>query len=255
MAGCDCLARARRIHPRSDTGRCGQHELHPANSHGAPERRPEARASVGREIPSYPGTANRTLLETAFYETVRPHPAVRRRMPELLGFDADARILMLEDCGPAGDWTRIYRGAALDTRTCDVLVDYLCALHRIEPATDERRRCRNLEMRRLNHERMFSLPLQPANGLDLDAITPGLSSAAQRLSNDREFVWRVTELGRLYLEEEDGVLLHGDFSREAGWTLPTVFGSSTRSVRSSGRRNSTSASCSRISSWPVSAPA
>lgn len=162
------------------------------------------------KYPHIPAPADRTRVEAAFYEVVRPFPAISQRMPALLGFDAEARILMLEDCG-AGDWTRVYHGEALDDRTCEELVEYLCALHAIELPAGERQRFRNLEMRLLNHEHIFSFPLRHSNGLDLDAITPGLSHVAHRLSRDREYVWRVTELGRLYLGEEDASLLHGDY--------------------------------------------
>jgi 5-methylthioribose kinase len=69
---------------------------------------------------------------------------------------------------------------------------------------------RNREMRALNHEHIFRLPLAADNGLALDAMTPGLQAAADALKADALLVERVTGLGARYLA--DGPMLaHGDF--------------------------------------------
>ncbi len=68
----------------------------------------------------------------------------------------------------------------------------------------------NREMRLLNHEHIFDIPLRENNGLDLDAITPGLECAAKRMRADAGYCRRAAELGRLYLA--DGTtLVHGDY--------------------------------------------
>ena len=70
---------------------------------------------------------------------------------------------------------------------------------------------RNRAMRELNHEHIFSLPLEPENGLDLDSLTPGLGQVARGLQADDAYVARVIALGALYLAVDGPSLLHGDF--------------------------------------------
>jgi 5-methylthioribose kinase len=42
----------------------------------------------------------------------------------------------------------------------------------------------NRAMRALNHAHIFDIPLQPDNGIDLDAFTPGLGAIAASLASD-----------------------------------------------------------------------
>ncbi len=65
------------------------------------------------------------------------------------------------------------------------------------------------EMRVLNHKHIFRLPLQPDNGIDLEAFTDGLQAASELLKRDSTYVERVTELGELYLSDGE-ILVHGD---------------------------------------------
>jgi 5-methylthioribose kinase len=161
--------------------------------------------------PHIPAPVERTLAEAIFYQTVRDVPAVAGRMPRMLGYDHGANMLMLEDCGAAADFTHLYVRGTLNPRTADQLVDYLSALHAIPVSYGTRLTLRNDAMRRSNHERIFRLPLDPDNGLHMDAITPGLSAIARRVTRDRRYVTRVMELGRMYVEDEGPVLVHGDF--------------------------------------------
>ena len=164
------------------------------------------------KYPQIPAPADRALVEIAFYETAGALPKVRRAMPQLLGADRGSRLLILEDLGEAQDFTPLYAGERLRGPQLDELVTYLVALHpSVEAATATQRQAfQNREMRALNHEHIFRLPLAPDNGLDLDAFTPGLAGTAEPLKNDKDYVSRVTELGVDYLADGDS-LLHGDF--------------------------------------------
>jgi 5-methylthioribose kinase len=73
-----------------------------------------------------------------------------------------------------------------------------------------RKELTNRDMRALNHAHLFEIPLDPSNGIDLDAITPGLSDAAARLHQNDRFCGAIRELGAIYLEDGTS-LLHGDF--------------------------------------------
>lgn len=153
---------------------------------------------------------DRTLVEGAFYLVVGQVPAVAGRMPRLLDLDPRHHILALEDLGPAADLTRMYTEASIDDARVERLTDWLGELHRLRPAAATRTTFANREMRALNHEHMFRLPLAADNGLDLEAMTPGLSAAAATLTRDPHYVARVTEMGRHYLADGTA-LVHGDF--------------------------------------------
>ena len=155
---------------------------------------------------------DRALAETAFYEAVAANPGIRDAMPLLLGADPGSRLLLLEDLGEAQDLTPLYRGGRLSPQRLDGLVDYLVALHALANAgADELRSVfANREVRALNHDHIFRIPLARDNGLDLDGLTPGLAAAAERLKVDRRYVKRVTEFGRVYLADGDQ-LVHGDY--------------------------------------------
>lgn len=159
-----------------------------------------------------PAPWDRARVEAAFYGAVAGAPAVAARMPRLLGADPESRVLALEDLGEGGDLTGIYAGGGLGPVELAGLGDYLVALHAFEPAAELVPVLRNEAMRALNHAHIFDLPLQRENGLDLDALTPGLATAGNRLKADAAYVARVHELGRRYLANPGrGSLLHGDY--------------------------------------------
>jgi 5-methylthioribose kinase len=153
---------------------------------------------------------NRSHVEAAFYESVVGVSGVGDRMPGLLHVDAENRVLVLEDLGDAGDLTSIYKGVRLLDDHRDALADYLARLRRVQVPMHLRHLLRNREMRALNHEHIFHLPLIDNNGLALDAITPGLQSAAEALKRDAALVDRVTALGARYLAD-GSTLVHGDY--------------------------------------------
>ncbi|MBU23662.1 MAG: aminoglycoside phosphotransferase [Acidobacteria bacterium] len=152
----------------------------------------------------------RALVEGRFYELMAQYPALRDRMPRLLGFAPEERILLLEDLGSGADYTDLYAGERLSEADLDALVDMLASLHRAFVGFQDDGLFTNRAMRELNHQHIFRVPLDASNGLDLDALTPGLSGAATKLREDTDFVAAVETLGRVYLRD-GGTLLHGDF--------------------------------------------
>ncbi len=168
-------------------------------------------------VEKYPGFAapwDRALVEARFYQTAENLPGVTRYLPGLLNFDPGERLLMLEDLGDAQDFTFLY--AANSARLADSeriqLVDFLLALHMSARAPELRSLFANAEMRSLNHEHIFDLPLRPSNGLDLDAITPGLGRLANGLQRDAQYSREVAALGACYLDHAGGgCLIHGDY--------------------------------------------
>lgn len=162
------------------------------------------------KYPSIPAPEDRTLGEADWYECVRAIPALARRIPRVLGLDRTDRVLVLSDLGDRGDFTDLYTGRRLAASQLDALIDWLATLHH-ESAGD--RRAQTLEnhaMRTLNHEHIFEVPLRADNGLDLDAITPGLSATARELAADRRLIAAISALGERYLGP-GSTLLHGDY--------------------------------------------
>ncbi len=160
------------------------------------------------KYPQIPAPDSRALVETAFYETTTKRTPLRDAMPKLLASDPDARVLILEDLGEARDFTSLYSGERLADIDLEALVSYLAVLH--QPWNELPRIFTNRDMRALNHEHIFRLPIAPNNGIDLDAFTPGLQATSEPVKSDSAYVERVTELGKLYLSDGE-TLVHGDY--------------------------------------------
>jgi 5-methylthioribose kinase len=173
------------------------------------------------KYPSISAPANRSLVEGAFYAVVHDWPAVASRMPRCIGLDRSDRILALEDCGAGRDFSDLYRGAAFSRSDLETLVSYLLTLHGIPLDADRALEMNNHEMRALNHVHMFRLPLEAGNGIDLDAVCPGMRAAADELAGDATFVTRVHALGEAYLAATGPSLLHGDFFPGSWLRTPT----------------------------------
>ena len=162
------------------------------------------------KYPQIPAPFERTLVEAAFYAEVARDRQVAALMPGVLLVDEANHVLALEDIGSGGDFTSIYADGAIPTATVDALLDWLTRLAAVAIPAEHHATFANRAMRALNHEHMFRFPLREGNGLDLDAITPGLADAARALASDHAYVEAVETTGRRYLA--DGVtLVHGDY--------------------------------------------
>jgi 5-methylthioribose kinase len=119
-------------------------------------------------------------------------------MPALLGFDSASHLLWLEDLGDGGDLTHLYRIGALPNEDCLQLMRYLADLHQVHVPEEASGLLRNRARRALNHEHQYCFALQPDNGLDLDRMTPGLSSRAGLLSADEAYRKRIVDLSACF---------------------------------------------------------
>jgi 5-methylthioribose kinase len=162
------------------------------------------------KYPQIPAPFERTLVEAAFYAEIGREPRVASVMPAVLYMDADNHVLALEDVGGAGDFTSIYADGAIPATTVGALLDWLTQLASVAIPAERREALENRDMRALNHEHMFSLPLREGNGLDLDVVTPGLADAARALAEDHAYVKAVAGIGRRYLAD-GATLVHGDY--------------------------------------------
>jgi 5-methylthioribose kinase len=161
------------------------------------------------KYPHIPAPAERSLVEAAFYRSVSSEAPIYEAMPELLGADRDARLLLLEDLGAASDMMNVYRGVCINPVERGALLTWLSHLHAM-PIQDPDPLLENRAMRALNHAHIFDLPLRQADLIDLDALTPGLAAEAARIRQDGLYTDGVRALGQRYLGTGPS-LLHGDF--------------------------------------------
>jgi 5-methylthioribose kinase len=136
-------------------------------------------------------------------------PDVASRMPRIIGTSHQARVFAMQDLSDAQDLTGLYSGDRLRAGEIRDLADYLRALH-AGSARERAPRIVNREMRALNHEHIYRLPLDEGNGLSLGGLETGLDEAARRLREDDDFRRIATETGERYLAD-GGHLVHGDY--------------------------------------------
>lgn len=163
------------------------------------------------KYPQFAAPWDRACREAEFYHRIAAQPRVAAFMPRLLDFDPVARVLILEDLGVASDYSSVYRGESFTPAEISAMGDFLSGLHRGFSAGSATSPLANREMRELNHRHIFAIPLASNNGLDLDAITPGLAAGAQLLQSDSGYGREVARLGRHIYLSDGPCLLHGDF--------------------------------------------
>ncbi len=166
------------------------------------------------KYPNIPAPWNRAAMEARFYRQVEENRAIAIHIPELVAFDPSEQVLMLEDLEEAHDFTFLYSlsDSGANSEALETLTAFLIALHTSFCDPNLATLFANEEMRRLNHEHIFALPLRIDNGLNLDAITPGFSQVARQLQADDRYCQEITLLAQCYLANSRGTcLLHGDY--------------------------------------------
>lgn len=165
------------------------------------------------KYPSIAAPLERAASEAQFYRRIARQPDLASRMPRLLDYDADCAVLILEDLGEVSPVGECYQGSGfLTPQELSGLAEFLTGLHHLEIAPEERVGFRNEEMRRLNHEHIFDLPLRTDGSLSamLDSLTPGLHEVGEELRQNSEYQKTVKELGLRYLHHDGPTLIHGD---------------------------------------------
>ena len=154
--------------------------------------------------------AERAQYEIGFYRLVSESSELSAQMPAFLFADEPAYFLGMSDLGEGTDFSTVYSGDRFSSEEFSQLLKFLLTLHTAFRGRQNERDFSNHALRRFNHGHIFVVPMDPANGLDLDAITPGLAALATKLQQDRDYRAQVEEMGRYYLEDGD-TLIHGDF--------------------------------------------
>ena len=166
------------------------------------------------KYPQIPAPEDRLLVETAFYDAVKHVTQVAARMPTLMAVDERHRVAQIEDLGEAADFTSMYEDPSRTHQHLPALCTWLSALHNSSFSELHRSKLLNKDMRALNFEHIFDLPLAQENHLDLNGITEGFQLYADHLKQNPQFTDTVAALGRRYLlsgSRNRDVLLHGDY--------------------------------------------
>ena len=118
----------------------------------------------------------------------------------------------MEDFGSANDFTSIYRNdVAIGKQDMADVARVVSELHFGFKEIEDPSRFQNTELRKLNHQHIFVLPLHENNGFDLDAVQSGLRSASDKFRSDTRLKEMAAALGELYLSNDGTRLLHGDY--------------------------------------------
>jgi len=171
----------------------------------------QSRPWVNR-FPAIAAPIDRTGQEYQFYLIVRKNEVLRQYTPEIFFYDASNHLLCMEDLGEASDYSFIYqKGSTLDRQQMADVARAVSELHFLTKDLPEGQQVQNKALRQLNHQHIFELPLQADNGFDLDSVLPGLQAATDRFRSDARIKKVASELGRIYLSDSSGRLLHGDY--------------------------------------------
>ncbi|MGB0370448.1 MAG: phosphotransferase [Opitutales bacterium] len=164
------------------------------------------------KYPSITAPWDRSIREASFYQAVEPIEELSRRMPQLLDMDLGNRTLLFRFEPNTQDCSDIYSNPEVFKEEHAIAAaEWLATLHSTEFDHEKVPRITNRDMRALNHEHIFDIPFRPHNGIDLDAITPGLQKVAQDITEDGQLSNKARELGQEYYLADGETLLHGDY--------------------------------------------
>ena len=164
----------------------------------------QARPALER-FPEYTAPTERIEVEARYYERVVPLDA-DGVTPRVLAFDAEHKVLLLEDLGDARRLDAALAEDADLAAPARVIARFLGTVHaatRDEPGLAER--FANAGMQRLHGEHVFRLPFH-GDGFPLD---PPLAERAAALRGDAALVARIDSAFARFLEPR-GCLVHGD---------------------------------------------
>ncbi len=161
-------------------------------------------------FPQVAAPVARGKMEAIFYQLIDDHAELLTYTPALIGFDAHHYVLALEDLGTGADFTHLYHSPEQITEEqLGQLVHFLSLLHRVRAEPGGSRSLQNPDMRKLNHEHIFRYPFEEDNGMDLDAVLPGLQAVSLSYQQNGALKKRIAALGEQYLMPGD-TLVHGD---------------------------------------------
>ncbi|MEM8670826.1 MAG: phosphotransferase [Planctomycetota bacterium] len=162
------------------------------------------------KYPQIAAPVDRSAAEAGFYRLINGHSDVASKMPRLWATDAGRHLLALEDLGSVSDYSALYASSDVDAMPMAEATAWLVKLHSISLQETERSQFGCMELRKLNHQHMYQIPLQSPSVAALDEVCPGLESLATEIRSWPTLESTCQRLGSEYLQAGD-YLLHGDF--------------------------------------------
>ena len=159
------------------------------------------------KFPEYEAPTERIACEAGWLERARAHDA-DGLCPEVLHFDLENRVLVLEDLSESERMDdALARGATLGEAPLRIarLLGRLHAATRLEPASELANAFANDGMRQLHGEHIFVLPFTPNDF----PMPPETRAAAERIQQDGTLGETAARAYERYLRPE-GALVHGD---------------------------------------------
>ena len=163
------------------------------------------------KYPQVAAPITRGKVEATFYQLIEDDPVLQQCTPTLIGFDPQSHVLAQEDLGVGADFTFLYHSPEHITQEQQRhLLLFLSHLHQVQADPQQASLLENRAMRELNHEHIFRYPFAEDNGMDLDAVQPGLQKLSLAYKRDAALKRSITELGERYLQNGN-TLIHGDY--------------------------------------------
>ena len=162
-----------------------------------------ARPALER-FPEYEVSTERLVFEARYFETTAPYDRTRVR-PDVLHFDEDARVMVLEDLGSAERLDDALAREADLAEPLAALARFLGAVHAGTRDPSLAARFQNGEMQRLHGDHVFTLPFRENDF----PLSPALRARADALGADRELVATIDAAYERYLTPR-GALVHAD---------------------------------------------
>lgn len=162
------------------------------------------------KYPQIQAPAERSKAETDFYRLISEYPAVADKMPQILAADQGRHLIAMEDLGPASDYSDLYAARQILAMPIEQATAWLAELHAIPLPAAEREQVGCLDLRKLNHQHIFVIPLTTPSVVALNSICDGLENLADQIRRWPDLVAKSEYLGEQYLQAGEH-LLHGDF--------------------------------------------
>lgn len=165
----------------------------------------QARPALER-FPEYRVSTERIVFEARYLEHARPFDDARL-LPQVLDFDAEQRVLLLEDLGDAPRLDRTLAEGRDASAPLHALARFLGRVHAGTRGRDAELAARfaNAEMQRLHGDHVFHLPYRENDF----PLSPALRARAEAIWRDSELVARIDAAYARYLEPR-GALVHAD---------------------------------------------
>ncbi len=158
-----------------------------------------------QKYPQIAAPVERIDVEYRFYKAVT-NKAIEPHIPEILTYNADNYVLILEDLGDCKDMSYLYDERNMDTSQLHQLLDIASQIHKSTPKAYPT----NMELRLLNHQHIFVLPFLEESDFSLNTVQDGLEELALRYRTDETLKKEISKVGQQYLSQGN-TLMHGDY--------------------------------------------